>query len=150
MARMSTGQKILLGAGILLLIDLFLPWECVDIFGGVDLNIPGVDTSGNVCINGFNGLGFLAGLLAIGLIVWEVMLAMGVAINMGTTSPALVSAILGGATALFAIIRFLQALGDFGFGAFVGILLALILAYGAYVRFQESKLGGTAPPPPVT
>ena len=139
--RVSTGSKILLVAGLLLLIDLFLPWQSAGggSFAGID--IPGVS------FNGFRGLGILAGILAIALLVWEGLLVAGVNINMGTASPALISAILGGATALFTIITFLTMLSGAAFGAFVGLVLALALAYGAYVRFNESKVGGTTPPP---
>ena len=141
MNRVTTGQKILLIGGLLLLIDLFMPWQSAGggSFAGID--IPGVS------FNGFRGLGILAGILAIGLLVWEGLMLAGVNISMGTTSPALIGAILGGATALFTIITFLTMLSGVTWGAFVGLILALVLAYGAYVRFNESKVGGTSMPP---
>ena len=135
MARVTTGQKILLVSALLLFIDLFLPWQD---FGGGEFF--GVEVEG-VSLNGFRGLGILAGLLAIATLVWEGLVAAGVNINMGTTSPALIGAILGGATALFTIIKFLTSLDGIQFGAFIGLILALALAYGAYLRFQESKVG---------
>jgi hypothetical protein len=139
MARMSTGSKILLVVAILLFIDLFFPWQDV-LPGGLEA----FGVSGN--ISGFNGIGILVAILCLGVIVWEGLLAAGVNINMGTTSPALVAAILGGATALFAIIQFLTSLDGVAWGAFIGLILALAMAYGAYMRFQESK---AVPPPPV-
>jgi preprotein translocase subunit SecG len=68
-------------------------------------------------------------------------------INMGTTSPAMISAIVAGAAALFTIILFLTRLTAIGIGAWIGLILALVLAYGAYVRFNESKV--TTPPPAI-
>ncbi len=135
MNRVTTGQKILLVSALLLFIDLFLPWQGFDFgsFLGQDL--------GGASVNGFTGLGILVGILAIATLVWEGMMAAGVNINVGTMSPALIGAILGGATALFTIIKFLTSLSAIKFGAFVGLILALALAYGAYVRFQESKVG---------
>ena len=140
MARLSTGSKILLVTGLLLFIDLFLPWQrvCVD-FGGFG--------GGCASANGFSGLGILVALLVIALLVWEGLLIAGVNVNMGTTSPALISAVLAGATALFTIILFLTRLSEVSYGAFIGLILALVLAYGAYVRFNESKV--TTPPPAV-
>jgi hypothetical protein len=135
--RVSTGSKILLVAGVLLFIDLFLPWQRVD-FGPF---------GGGVNISGFSGLGILVAILLIGLIVWEGILIAGVSINMGTTSPALISAVLGGAVALFTIILFLTRLTAVSFGAFIGLILALVIAYGAYVRYNESRV--TTPPPAV-
>jgi hypothetical protein len=140
MRRVSTGSKILLVTGLLLFIDLFLPWQrvCVD-FGGFG--------GGCASANAFSGLGILVALLVIALLVWEGLLIAGVNINMGTTSPALISAVLAGATALFTIILFLTRLSEVSYGAFIGLILALVLAYGAYVRFNESKV--TTPPPAV-
>lgn len=143
-ARLSMGSKGLLITGLLLFISLFFSWECVDIFGGLDLDIPG--QSGNICANGFAGIGVLVAILAVALIIWEGLLAAGVAINMGATSPALISAILGGVTALIAIISFLTSLGNVAWGAFVGLIFALAMAYASYVRFQESKVGAAPPP----
>jgi hypothetical protein len=138
MARMSTGSKVVLTAAVLLFIDLFFPWQGVDFgdFLGADL--------GSANVSGFNGLGILVALLCIAVIVWEGLLAAGVNINMGTTSPALIGAILAGATALFTIIAFLTKLTAVKWGAFVGLVLALAMAYGAWMRFQESK--AAAPP----
>jgi hypothetical protein len=139
MARASTAAKIILAAAILLLIDLFLPWQGVDLgeFGEA------FGVSGNV--SGFNGLGILVAILCIAVIAWEIMLMAGVNINMGTTSPVLISAILAGVTAAFTIIAFLTKLSAIKWGAFLGLILALALAYGAYMRYTESR---AAPPPP--
>jgi O-antigen/teichoic acid export membrane protein len=57
---------------------------------------------------------------------------------------ALISAIAAGVAALLAILTFLFALGAVAWGAFVGLLAALALGYGAYLRWTESKT--TAPP----
>jgi hypothetical protein len=139
MARASTGSKVILVAAILLFVDLFFPWQGVDLgeFGEA------FGVSGNV--SGFNGLGILVAILCIAVIAWEIMLMAGVNINLGT-SPVLISAILAGATAAVTIIAFLTKLSAVKWGAFVGLILALVLAYGAYMRYTESK--ATAPPPP--
>ena len=137
MARASTASKIILGAAILLFIDLFLPWQGVD-FGGF----------GSANVSGFSGLGILVALLCIATIAWEIMLLAGMNINMGTTSPGLISAILAGLTAVFALIKFLTSLEFIKFGAFIGLILALALAYGAYMRYTESRTAAPPPPPP--
>ncbi|MGH2663146.1 MAG: hypothetical protein ACRDH8_10160 [Actinomycetota bacterium] len=141
MNRVTTGQKILLVAGLILFIDLFLPWQGVDVgeFGEA------LGISGNV--SGFNGLGILVALLVIVMLAWEGLLAAGVSIPLGTTSPALIGAGIAGATALFTLIAFLTKLSAIKYGAFIGLILGLVIAYGAYVRFQESKV--ITPPPPV-
>jgi hypothetical protein len=142
MGKMSTGSKILIGGCLLLFISLFFPWQGVDLAGLDELfgDLPDANVSG------FNGLGMIVAILAVATIAWEGMLAAGVKINMGTTSPALIGAGLGGATAVFTIIAFLTKLTAIKWGAFLGLILGLVVAYGAYMRFQESKVGGAAPP----
>jgi hypothetical protein len=144
MARASTASKIILVAAILLFIDLFFPWQGVDLgeFGEA------FGVSGNV--SGFNGLGILVAILCIAVIAWEIMLMAGANINMGTTSPILVSAILAGVTAAFTVIAFLTKLSAIKWGAFVGLILALVLGYGAYMRYTESQTAAPPPPPPAT
>lgn len=144
--RMTIGQKTLLGAGILYLISMFLPWLGADL-GGLE-DIAGIDIP-DATVNGWaGGMGMLSGLFCIALLVWEGMVAAGVKVQMGQTSPALIGAILGALTAIFGLINFIQSLSGLRLGAYIGIVAVLGLAYGAYVRFQESKVG-TAPPPPV-
>jgi hypothetical protein len=139
--RLSTGQKILLGGGIIYLIVLFFPWFGVGGEVGELGEALGIDTS----VNGFSGLfGLLSGVLAIALLVWEGMAAAGSKI--GTASPAMVGAVLGGLTAVFGILSVVVNISVAQIGAWLGLVIALILAYGAYMRFQESKVG--TPPPP--
>lgn len=142
MARASTGSKILLGAAIVLFITLFLPWSGVDLgeFGeafGVSGNISGFSAGGAISV--------LLALVLIAVIAWEIMLLAGVNLNLGTMSPSLLSAILGGVAVLLGLIVFLMALDAITWGAFIGLLAILAVAYGAYMRFTESR---AAPPPP--
>ena len=140
MSRMSMGTKGLLATAVVLIISLFLPWQSVDFgpFGGVS-------------VSGFNGLGILVFLLALALIVWEIVLV-ATTINTGNVSPALISAGIGAATVLFTLILFLTRLSNVAFGAFLGLVAALAMAYATWVRFGESKAAGggpaTPPPPP--
>ena len=144
MGRMTMGQKVLIGAGVLYLISMFFPWVGADLgdFG----DVLGIDLP-DATANGFAGIGMISGILVIALLVWEGLVAAGVNVSMGTTSPALIGAVLGGATAIFGVINFLTSLGGLRIGAWLGLVFSIALAYGAYIRFQESKLGGTAPPP---
>ena len=148
--RLSMGSKGLLVSSLILLISLFLPWQTIP---GCEETASGI-LAVSCSLSGFAGLGALVALLAIGVLVWEGMLAAGVKISTGTMSPALIGAIAGAATAAFALIKFLTSLGGgtlgaykVTWGAFVGLVALLAVAYAAYVRFQESKVG-TAPPPP--
>jgi hypothetical protein len=143
--RLTVGQKILLGSGIIYLISLFFPWLGADLGDFGDL-LGGLDVP-DVSVNGWaGGIGTLSGVFVIGLLVWEGLSAAGVKVSMGTASPAMVGAILGGITAVLGLINFIQSLDGLKIGAFIGLVAILGLLYGAYVRFQESKVGT---PPPV-
>jgi hypothetical protein len=143
-SKLSTASKVLLGAGALLFIDMFLPWYKACAF--------------TVCgsASGWNGgFGVLLGLLVLALLAWEGLRVAGVSIPVGTTSPSLISAILAGAVALFAILHFLlkpSGIGSigvsWGIGAFIGLILGIVVGYGGYLAWQASKAGGTVPPAP--
>lgn len=131
---LTMGQKGLLITGVLFLIDMFLPWNRVCFLG--------------ICegVNGWSTLfGVLAGLLALALVVWEGANAMG-ALATVTAPKATVGAALGGGTALFALLRAVLNLEFASIGLWIGIILALAMAYAAWVRYQESTVA--APPPP--
>ena len=143
MSTMSTASKILLGAGILYLIDLFLPWQraCFDALG--------VSACGSQ--NGIEGLGILNLLLVIALLAWEGMAIAGVNIN---APRALVSAGIAAGIVLFTILKIIVDSEALYIFAWVGLLLALVIGYGGWMRWQEHQASGGAtgmtgtPPPP--
>lgn len=137
MNRLTRGQMILGIASVALLIFLFFPWQ--DFGGGgraFGFDIPGLTISG---IN--KPLGWLVLLLILGLLVWEGLLLAGVI--KGNFNGALIAAAIGGAIALFGVLLFLTSLSGVAIGAFLGLIASLAVAWGAWMRFQESK---TAPP----
>lgn len=139
MNRLTRGQLILAISSLALLIFLFFPWQD---FGGGG-RVFGVDIPG-LTISGINKpLGWLVLLLILGLFVWEGLLMAGVI--KGNLNGALIAAAIGGAIALFGIILFLTSLSGVAIGAFLGLVASLAVAFGAWMRFQESK--ATAPPP---
>jgi len=145
MSKMSTADKILLGAGILYIIDVLLPWQraCVEIAG-----LSGCDSA-----SGASGIGILNLLLAIALVAWEGMSLANVEIN---APRALISAGLAGGIVLFTILKILVDSESIYLFAWIGLILALVIGYGGWMRWQEhqasgggmggSSTGGTAPP----
>ncbi|MGA9161239.1 MAG: hypothetical protein WB297_10315 [Actinomycetota bacterium] len=142
-AKLSTASKILIIAGVIYIIDLFLAWQSVDL--GV---------LGSVTVSGAHGIGVLNLLLAIALVAWEVMAAAGVEIN---APKALISAALAGGIVLFTILKIIVDSEAIAIFAWIGLVLALVIGYGGWMRWQEhqagggsmggSSTGGTAPPP---
>ncbi len=124
-AALPLHRKIALGGAIVLFIDLFLPWWTFSIDS----------TSANAWDS---GLGILTGILLIALVVWEVLRLTGNAPEIGIT-PDLVTAVLAGLAALFALIVFFDAVGDAGIGAWIGLILLLALGYAAYLAFTAGR-----------
>lgn len=146
MSKMSMADKIVLGGGILLLLDSFLSWQkvCVS-FGG----LAGL---GNVCgkANAWGGnggfFGLLMGIVLIVLIVWEVMQIAGSAGSIKLpVSASKGTAYLGFGAAAFGLIKFILAVTNHGaLFAYVGVILILGVAYGSWMKFQEPE--SSAPP----
>jgi hypothetical protein len=156
-ADWSTSRKILLPASALLLIDSFLTWnqKCVDI------------GPTHVCGgggNGWHGIGVIMGILVLLLLAWELIEAFAPDVLRNVNLPAgLIGAAVAAAVLLFTIIRFLEY-GDRKIWAWIGLLLAIVIGVGGWLRFSESggmtsmpargSMGGgggtttTSPPPP--
>jgi hypothetical protein len=145
MSKMDTGHKILLGGGIAYLIVLFLPWQRVCIDFGVD--IPGA--SGCASASGASGVGIINLLLVIALIAWEAMGVAGVDIK---APRQLVSAGLAFALVIFTILKIITDSEALYFFAWIGLILAAVLGYGGWLRWQAHQAaggaGGGMPPPP--
>jgi hypothetical protein len=143
LADLSTATKVLLGAGVLMFIDLFLSWQkqCAD------------TPIGDICgkQSGWHGWGVLIGLLVIALIVWEGITLAGMASNLNVPIAASVlSAGLAAAILLVTIIKFLVDNEARSWPAWVGLILAIAIAVGGWLKYQETPQATTAPeaPPP--
>jgi hypothetical protein len=124
-AALSKGQKLLLGGGVLLFIDTFLPWQSVSI-GPVSATAD--------AWHGFWGV--ILSLMVVVLLAWSAARLFGVALP--TNIPEGLSTLaLGGLILLFAVIKTLN--DSFrGWASWVGIILAAVVAFGAWLTFQDS------------
>ncbi len=140
------GRQLILGAGVLLLIDTFLHWQSVDI---------GPFTASR---NGWHGFwGVLLGLLTLALVAWVAARAFGVELPMELPE-GLTSLVLGVLILAFALIKNLA--DDYStIWSYIGIVLAAIVAWGTWLVYQSSgdsmpsmgsSSAGSATPPPST
>ncbi|HKZ76297.1 MAG TPA: hypothetical protein VJ259_06500 [Actinomycetota bacterium] len=144
MSKLTTATKIILGGSILLLIDSFLAWQkvCAGIEGIAEFCVSASMWGGDGAI-----FGVIAGLLTIAVIVWEVLALAGTNLNVGMPASKL-SAYLGFGVVGFTVLKFIFALTESpSFGAYVGLILALVVGYGAWMRFQEPSGGTSAASP---
>ena len=138
LADLSTATKVLLGAAVLMFIDLFLAWQKVD----NPSPLPDFTASG------WEGLGVLIGLLVIALIVWEGITLAGISQNFNLpVAASIISAALAAAILLFTLIKFV---GDDEFRswpAWVVLLLAIAIAIGGWLKYKETPAAMAGPSP---
>jgi hypothetical protein len=139
--KTSLASRLLIVAGGLYIVDVFAIWQRRCIAGECDT------------IVGWEGIGVLNLLLGIALVAWEAMSVAGVEIQ---APRALVSAGLAAGIVLFTILKILVDFDEIYIFAWIGLILALVIGYGGWMRWQEhqagagmggSGTGGTAPPP---
>ena len=150
-SKITTASKILLVSGMLLLLDSFLAWQeiCASEVTGVDLGNLGInDVCGRASMWGGDAriLGVLAGFALIALVVWEILILADVDVSVPIESSKL-AAYLGFGVLALVVLKFVFVVtNQIAIGAWLGLLLALAVGYGAYMRLQAPN--GSVPPPP--
>lgn len=140
LSKLSQGERIVLVAGVLLIIDLlFLPWHSIDVpdiakgfvdTSGIDTSISGVQSP-----NGFYGVvALILALVMIGQIVLDKLTS--VELPSPPVPWSQVHMIAGIAIAVLLIIKLIAETDSLGFGAFLGVLLGLAVAFGGYTIGQ--------------
>ena len=137
LSRLSQGERIVLAAGVLLIIDLlFLPWHSIDL-GGLGDGL-GIDTtrSGVQSPNAFYGI--VALILALVMVIQIVVDKLTSAVLPNPPVPwGQVHLIAGIAVAVLLVIKLIAETDFLGFGAYLGVLLGLTVAFGGYSISQE-------------
>ena len=124
-SKLTHGIKLVLGASILFLIVSFFSWQKVEL---------GPYSTG---VTMWHGLGILAGLLVLAIIVWEGLRLASVKLEVGLT-PAMVTAALAILLLLFTVIKFLAGNEFRTFWAWLGLLLAILVAVGAWLNMRAT------------
>lgn len=129
---LGRGAQLMLIGGVLLLIDLFLPWQD---FGNEFSDAVGVDAS----FSGWRGFGgVMVGLLTIALLAWLIVRLASVNIPL-PVSTAMSAAVIGTLILIFTVIKLLTILGDEAtIWAWIGLALAIVIAVGAFMTVQEA------------
>ena len=120
--NLSRETQVVLGGGVLYLIFSFLDWQQVSGFG---------ITVGR---SEWTGVGIIAGLLVIALLLWEGARLFAVKVPLGTMSEGLVSVALALLLALFTVITFATHGTARHWPAWIGLILAIVIAVAAVIR----------------
>jgi hypothetical protein len=138
LSTLSRGTQVLVGAGVLLLLDMFLDWQSVDV---------GPFSAGQNAWSGFWGV--IMGLALLVLLAWVIARVFDV--NLPTELPE--GQIIVGLGALIFVFALLKNLIDdySTIWSYIGVLLAAGVAYGAWLRYQEpASASAAAPSEPIT
>ena len=128
---LGRGMQLMLVGAVLLFISLFLPWQDFDTAG--ILEGTGVDASWSA-FHGFGG--WVLGLLTLVLIAWIVARLAAVDIPI-PVSAAMTAAVLAFLILAFAVLK--NLIDDYSaWGSYVGVVLAIVVAVGAWLQIQES------------
>lgn len=151
LSKISNGDKILLGAGILLLIDSFFHWNNVSYLG----HSASFDSAWSHGVGPLYGILLILTLVVVALLVLVAQNVVAMKLPELPIKYSQLVAGLAGLTVLFGLIRFLTHAGggipaasgvSIGrtFMAWVGLVLLIVLAVGAYLRFREGDSETTA------
>ena len=130
---LGRGTQLMLVGAVLLFIDLFLPWQ--------KYNGPGADliesVGGDTSLTAFHGFGgWILALLTVILIAWIVARMAAVEIPI-PVSAAMTAGVFAFLILFIAVVKAL--VDDYsGWAAWVGIVLAAIIAVGAWMQIQEA------------
>ena len=130
---LGRGMQLMLVGAVLFFIDLFLPWQKYTGPGADQLEAAGVDTT-RTAFHGFGG--WLLGLLTLILLAWIVARLAAVDVPIPVSS-AMTAGIFAFLILFIAVIKAL--VDDYsGWAAWVGIVLAIVIAAGAWIQIREA------------
>ena len=141
LSTLSRGTQLLLGAGLLLLIDTFLDWQSVDV---------GPFSVGENAWSGFWGV--IMGLALIAVLALVIARLFDVQLPAGLPEDGIIVG-LGALIFVFALLK--NLVDDYSsLWSYIGVLLAAGVAYGAWLRNQETggaveSSGASAPSEPI-
>jgi hypothetical protein len=140
LAELNHGAKVVLATAIAFLIISFFNWQEVDL-----------GAFGEAGVSMWNGVGWIAGLLAIALVAWQAIRLANFNVEIGV-GPAMVTAFLAVLLLLFTVIKFFADSEFRTWAAWVGLIFAVIICVGAWMNMKATgenfsdlqKLGGGA------
>ena len=126
LSKLTLGSKLVIGTGVLLLIDsIFFNWQEVS-FGPI-----------SVGVSMWHGWGLLVGLLLLVILAWEAAQIAGIKIALGPLSPSMVTAGLSALLLLFTLIKVITN-SYVATWAWIGLVLSAGIAAGAWLSMKAA------------
>jgi len=129
--KLSRDVQIVLGGAVLYVILSFFDWQQVSYAGY------------SAGLNEWHGIGFLAALLGIAVLVWEIGRAVDFKVSLGSITPGMMSAGLALLLLVFTVIAFLDKSTARHWPAWIGLVLSIAIAVAA---FRRAKAEGVQMP----
>jgi hypothetical protein len=139
LATLSTGTKLLVGAGVLLFVDLFLTWQEVTVPFG-----PGTEVTRS--LDGWDVWGLLIGLLTLAVLAAVVVRhqSEGLDVDSRWELAVLVAASL---VLAFVLVKNFRD-SDSAWASYLGVVLAGAMTVGAYLEWARARVEDAALPAP--
>jgi hypothetical protein len=137
--KLTSGQKLIVGSGILMFIASFLPWHKYD-FGIVTENRSAWQSPDTI----WSLLAVLISIAMVGVVL-AVVFGNVTLPDLGQFTWGQAALASGALTLVLVIIKFLATTNHLGFGFFLGFIAAVGLAAGGYLRYTEEGAGGVKP-----
>ena len=138
LVKLPRETQAVVGGSVLYLIFSFLDWQQVSI-GPI-----------SACASEWHGVGIIAGLLVIAVLVWEAVRLMGMKVELGPVTPGQLSAVLPLLLLLFTIITFFSHSTARHWPAWIGLILSIVIAAGALMRAKGEDVHLPVPKPTST
>ena len=161
--KLSTGESVIAGSGLLLLIFSFFKWYSfgggsVDVGGtSIDLDLPGGSLNGWQAPSSFLSIvAILIGVAAAGYVIATKLGGVDLPAKLGGTGMGLILLVAGAVAFVFLAIKYLSNTeGPEKFGFYISILASIGLAVGGFLTAKErgelpTKLGGSGSASPPT
>jgi uncharacterized integral membrane protein len=126
LTKLSRETQVVLGCAVLFLIFSFFDWQQV--------SFSSTFVSGSAGLSLWHGIGFIAGLLVIALLIWEIVRLFEVNTPTGNVTEGHISIALALALALFTVIAFFDKSTARHWPAWIGLILSLVIAVAAVMR----------------
>lgn len=122
-------DRMILIAGVVFLVDSFLPWYGVGI-GSFRANVSGWNAG---------GVAVLSILLALAATLFAAARVIGAKVSLGGINDGVVYLVTGGGALVFALLRWITESSFTKYGLYIAIVAGAFLAAGGFQKFKSAK-----------